>query len=206
MPSTIDRVLGMGCDSLGMFAPEFVEIGFDGGYLLQQHPREYSAFIDFLLAEKTPIKKVMEIGSAAGGNIAALNDFLGLDVPVILDINWHHHLPRRCEILAKVMPRLEIIGDSHDPKTKSLVYDLIPEGSLDLLFIDGDHSYAGVKQDSIDYTPLVKKGGLVGYHDTLMIEETGRAVNDFVAENSDMFEIVFESHVRIGITVLRVNV
>jgi hypothetical protein len=36
---------------------------------------------------------------------------------------------------------------------------------FDFLFIDGDHSYAGVKRDFEMYSPLVKPGGWVGFHD-----------------------------------------
>lgn len=35
----------------------------------------------------------------------------------------------------------------------------------DLLFIDGDHSYEGAKQDFDLYFPIVKEGGLVVFHD-----------------------------------------
>jgi predicted O-methyltransferase YrrM len=36
---------------------------------------------------------------------------------------------------------------------------------VDLLLIDGDHTYSGVKQDWKMYSPLVKKGGMVVFHD-----------------------------------------
>ena len=36
---------------------------------------------------------------------------------------------------------------------------------LDFLFIDGDHSYAGVKQDFEKYSGYVKRGGLIAFHD-----------------------------------------
>jgi len=39
----------------------------------------------------------------------------------------------------------------------------------DILFIDGDHSYEGVKKDYINYSPLVKKGGLIILHDVCNI-------------------------------------
>ena len=40
------------------------------------------------------------------------------------------------------------------------------EGTLvDFLFIDGDHSYEGVKADYERYSPLVRKGGLIAFHD-----------------------------------------
>jgi predicted O-methyltransferase YrrM len=33
------------------------------------------------------------------------------------------------------------------------------------LFIDGDHSYEGVKKDFEMYSPLVAEGGLIAFHD-----------------------------------------
>jgi predicted O-methyltransferase YrrM len=36
---------------------------------------------------------------------------------------------------------------------------------LDFLFIDGDHTYEGVKGDFEMYGPLVQKGGLIAFHD-----------------------------------------
>jgi predicted O-methyltransferase YrrM len=38
---------------------------------------------------------------------------------------------------------------------------------IDLLFIDGDHSYNGVKKDFTDYSPLVRKGGWIAFHDII---------------------------------------
>jgi predicted O-methyltransferase YrrM len=36
---------------------------------------------------------------------------------------------------------------------------------LDVLFIDGDHSYEGVRADFEQYAPLVRPGGIVALHD-----------------------------------------
>ena len=46
-----------------------------------------------------------------------------------------------------------------------LVRATLGDRVLDYLFIDGDHSYAGVKADFEQYGPLVKKGGLIAFHD-----------------------------------------
>jgi predicted O-methyltransferase YrrM len=35
------------------------------------------------------------------------------------------------------------------------------------IFIDGDHSYKGVRQDIIDYFPLLAPGGIMVFHDYL---------------------------------------
>lgn len=39
---------------------------------------------------------------------------------------------------------------------------------IDILFIDGDHSYEGCKSDYDKYVPFVKDGGLVYMHDILV--------------------------------------
>jgi len=57
-----------------------------------------------------------------------------------------------------------VIGLSHDPATVSKTYHCV-SGGLDLLFIDGDHQYASVLMDWLLYSPLVKPGGLVAFHD-----------------------------------------
>jgi hypothetical protein len=33
------------------------------------------------------------------------------------------------------------------------------------LFIDGDHTYEGVRRDFEMYSPLVRKGGIIAFHD-----------------------------------------
>ena len=38
-------------------------------------------------------------------------------------------------------------------------------GTIDLIFVDGDHSYAGCKADIEAWLPFVKKGGVLAFHD-----------------------------------------
>lgn len=48
-----------------------------------------------------------------------------------------------------------------------LSHNLIAEWSreIDMLFIDGNHAFEAVKQDFIDWSPFVKLGGVVAFHD-----------------------------------------
>jgi len=41
----------------------------------------------------------------------------------------------------------------------------VPDGSLALLYIDGDHSFEGVMRDLTAWVPKVAKGGVVALHD-----------------------------------------
>jgi len=56
-------------------------------------------------------------------------------------------------------------ADSHDPVTLDHVKMLLQAQLFDFLFIDGDHSYAGVKKDFELYFPLLRTGGIAALHD-----------------------------------------
>lgn len=43
--------------------------------------------------------------------------------------------------------------------------DQLKEDKYDFVYIDGLHTYDGVKSDIENYLPLVKKGGVIGGHD-----------------------------------------
>jgi predicted O-methyltransferase YrrM len=45
------------------------------------------------------------------------------------------------------------------------IQGILKEHKLDFLFIDGDHRYEGVRLDFEMYSPLVRGGGLVAFHD-----------------------------------------
>lgn len=56
-------------------------------------------------------------------------------------------------------------ANSHDENTLEQVKDILGVHSLDFLFIDGDHTYQGVKTDFDLYASLVKKNGIIALHD-----------------------------------------
>jgi len=56
-------------------------------------------------------------------------------------------------------------GSSHDMAIRSEFEKRVGDALLDFLFIDGDHSYLGVKQDFEFYAQFVRKGGMIGFHD-----------------------------------------
>jgi len=67
---------------------------------------------------------------------------------------------------AQVRQKLHLMrANSHDPSTLAETKRLLSGRPLDLLFIDGDHTYEGVKKDWEMYSPRVRPGGLVVFHD-----------------------------------------
>lgn len=128
-----------------------------------------------LVRERAP-KRVLEIGTARGGSLFLLCQVCPDDALLIsADLpegefgggypRWKVPLYRR---FAKGRQGLRLIrGDSHAPDTLEKVKAALGGEPLDLLFIDGDHSYAGVSRDLADYGPLVRDGGIVAMHDVV---------------------------------------
>jgi predicted O-methyltransferase YrrM len=58
-----------------------------------------------------------------------------------------------------------IRADSHRQETKERVQRILGGELLDYLFLDGDHTYDGVRRDFEMYAPLVRKGGMIALHD-----------------------------------------
>jgi len=71
----------------------------------------------------------------------------------------HEHLVKKDQQLVCIE------GDTQDPKTISRVMKMLHGRNIDFLFIDGDHSLFGVMNDYVRFYPLVKKGGVVAFHD-----------------------------------------
>ena len=51
---------------------------------------------------------------------------------------------------------------------------------IDMLFIDGDHSYEGASQDFDLFVPMVRTGGVVAMHDVGEVKDIRRAVRERV--------------------------
>lgn len=74
------------------------------------------------------------------------------------------------------------LGDSHDSVSLDWLRTCLAGRSVDMLHIDGDHSYEGVKSDYEMYSPLVRSGGLVLIHDVLNDRDVRVDVPQFWAE------------------------
>jgi len=109
-------------------------------------------------------ENIMEIGSDLGGTLYVFSRcFPSLFRAISLDVSYPG---RRAEFFRSFHDGVVTIeADSHDPQTVHQVEEALDGEPLDFLFIDGDHSYEGVKQDYEKYAPLVREGGIIAFHD-----------------------------------------
>jgi predicted SAM-dependent methyltransferase/cephalosporin hydroxylase len=144
------------------------------GWYVHQKPTELIMLFDFLKGNK--IKKVLEIGSANGGTAVFWANMIGDDgVVYSVDITPVDKCYKGTEYEKQI---IEMIGDSHDQTFKQEIYDKV--GKVDMLFIDGDHSYEGAKDDFNSFAHMVRDGGFIVLHD-IVDSEYHRERGCFVA-------------------------
>lgn len=124
---------------------------------------EIVGFLD--LARSIGPQTAMEIGTAEGGT----NFLLGAALPdVTLKIGVDLFVQNTRILEAFCRPGLRQVflnTSSYAPETVEQIRGVLAGRPLDILFIDGDHTYAGAKADFVAYAPFVRSGGLVAFHD-----------------------------------------
>ena len=110
---------------------------------------------------------VCEIGAAGGGTAFLFARAAAPDATIVsVDLNFRRAGRAALARFVRRGQRLVCVeGDSHQAGTHAAVKAALRGRPLDLLYIDGDHGYAGVAADFQTYVPLMRRGGLVVFHD-----------------------------------------
>lgn len=119
---------------------------------------------------------VVELGTRGGGTLLILSQCsrrLRLLVSIDLPGGIHgggYPAPRGklYREFAGNLPqcRVELLRlDSQAESTVSHLREILGGRAIDFLFIDADHRYEGVRRDFELYSPLVRNGGLIAFHD-----------------------------------------
>lgn len=124
-----------------------------------------------LVAEHEP-ETILEIGTANGGTFYVWSRYVdSCQTLVSLDLpggdfggGYEAHKVDLYRQFDDDKEMAFIRDDSHDEAVYERARDAVG-GEVDFLFIDGDHTYEGVKQDFEMYSRLVADGGIIALHD-----------------------------------------
>ena len=119
-------------------------------------------------------KNLLEIGTANGGTLFLFCQIAHPKAKIIsIDLPggkfgggyplWKVPLYKS---FAKKKQKIYLLrADSHKPSTFQKVKSILGNEKLDFLFIDGDHTYEGVKKDFEMYSKLVERERIIALHD-----------------------------------------
>lgn len=143
-------------------------------YSMIQNPIEIQKFSEFFVTLNC--KNILEIGTFLGGTFYTMcklsNPYgkkISIDCPDVIApgsevVKQKHN--QIDEYLIKFAKNVVIIRD--DSKSDECLQKLEKElqgESLDFIFIDGDHTYDGVRSDFLNYKKYLKDGGYIAFHD-----------------------------------------
>jgi cephalosporin hydroxylase len=154
---------------------ELMRMAYSKEFGLVEPWQETEEIIEVLrILKKNPPKSVMEIGTANGGTLFLLAR-MAADNAVILSVDlpggkfgggypeWKEPVYKS---FAKTTQKIELIrANSHDPETLKKVSSYFKDTKVEFMFIDGDHTYEGVKQDFETYKQFLAEGAMVMFHD-----------------------------------------
>lgn len=138
-----------------------------------QIPDEQSEFFE-LVAQHRP-RYALEIGTCRGGTLfmiasVAAHDACLISVDLPGGIHGGGYTDLQTPFFQRAFPRehqsLHLVrADSAQPETTAEVRRILGTNLLDYLLIDGDHRFEAVRRDFLNYAPLVRRGGLIAFHD-----------------------------------------
>lgn len=121
-------------------------------------------------------KNILEIGTAKGGSLFLFCCIASQNALIIsVDLpggsfgggypSWKLPLYNSFPLNDQSLHLLRM--DSHNKQTKTEIKRLLNGKTFDFIFIDGDHSYNGVKTDFKMYKELLSKNGIIAFHDII---------------------------------------
>jgi predicted O-methyltransferase YrrM len=122
-----------------------------------------------LLPETPPPLRFIEIGSFAGSSLFLNCRALKRSHPQIegfaIDPGLHPQLQQVLQQFPDEVTHLKMFSHQAVSQLQQLCDR---DGNLPpFIFVDGDHTYEGVRKDIVDYFPLLAPGGIMIFHDYL---------------------------------------
>lgn len=124
-----------------------------------------------VVVDKKP-KVILEIGTSFGGVLFLLAKAAPEDAVIVsVDLpgkkggypEWRKNLYKG--FVSKNQNLYLLKEDSRESSTLFMVQKILGSRKVDFLFIDGDHTYNGVKHDFMTYKVLMNNRGILAFHD-----------------------------------------
>ena len=187
----VDFYLRSRSDIVGETPEEVIEFSYRHYPVAPRQVKSEILRFAHLVRERAP-KILVEIGTHAGGTFFVLCRCAHPGATVIsIDLPGARFSGGHPKFIERLLPRMPLEtqrlcclrGDSHDSKSASWLEEVLQGQQVDVMLIDGDHTYAGVKQDFEMYSRFVRSGGIVAFHDIAEHpQETGCEVGLFWRE------------------------
>lgn len=154
------RVLDAGSDNINVFGGRY-----EGGYHIQQSPKELAEFVLYLHNKNMYGKNYVEIGAAAAGLARFLDEIFHFENVTIIDLGVHHKIPIAFEENIKHIGNLHyIFCNSHSPEAKEFLTNL--NINYDLVFQDGAYDTEGILKDVKLIKEFTNENVIICFHDT----------------------------------------
>lgn len=138
---------------------------------ISQIPEEILAFLEFAAAQKP--RTVVEIGVADGGNAFLLSHALP-DVTLFIGIDLYVRNRYPLQAFAGEGREMFLInGGSTGIGTLNAIREKLGSRQIDLAFIDGSHTFEASARDFVEYSRMVRDGGLIAFHDIIPDKRDG---------------------------------
>lgn len=149
-------------------------------------------------------KVVVEIGTANGGTLSRWFELPMVETIVSIDyphgIHGGQGFEERTYVISDAMEQANrskkefyaINGDSKNQYLIDRLEEILQGRKIDFLFIDGDHTYNGVKNDFLLYEKFLGENSIVGFHD-IIDSEFHREHNCYVSKFWDELNNSYET-------------
>ena len=124
-------------------------------------------------------KIIVEIGTANGGTLARWLEIPSAEIVISIDypigIHGGQGFEERTYVISDALEQANLTnkqffainGDSKHPYLVERLREILDGKKIDFLFIDGDHTYQGVKGDYDLYEQFLNEDSIVGFHDII---------------------------------------
>lgn len=194
------RALKNQLNSYGKAVLDLVDMSFNFEYrqrfcrswIIHMKPLQVKSEVTefFRVVKRLNPKTIVEIGTANGGTLFLFANVANPEIIISIDLPHGSFgggysfgkIPLYKSLGKKGVTKL-IKANSHSNSTFNKLKKGLENRQVDILFIDGDHTYEGVSKDFQMYSPLVKKGGIVAFHDIVIHDKSsGCEVSKFWKE------------------------